>query len=246
MKITVCELPDRRKSFDTAWGGLVEHVRSANSDLVVLPDMPFSAWFVSSDRFDRAVWAAAVHAHDEWEHRLRELSPAVVMASRPVDFGNERYDEGFLWDEPLGMLSMHAKSFLPDSKEARDGPWYDSATAEFVPMEVRGLRMAMLIGSELWAPRGYEAETLDVLAIPRAGDMPEQGDCLQRACSLAQHAHAYAVSSNRSGDFGGRAWIISPEGQVLGTTSAAEPFLSMDVALHATQGESRHFDMFAH
>jgi predicted amidohydrolase len=53
------------------------------------------------------------------------------------------------------------------------------------------------------------------------------------------------VSSNRSGTFGGQAWIISPEGQVLGQTSADEPFLSMDVALHATQGGSRHFDVFA-
>jgi hypothetical protein len=76
--------------------------------------------------------------------------------------------------------------------------------------------------------------------------MSEQGDCVQRACSLAQHAHAYAVSSNRSGDFGGLAWIISPEGQVLGTTSADAPFLSMDVALPATRGASRHFDVFAH
>ncbi len=245
MKITVCELPDVRKSFDNAWGDLVEHVHNEHSDLVVLPDMPFSAWFASSDRFDRGVWAAAVHAHDEWEPRLHELSPAIVMASRPVDFGNERYDEGFLWEEPLGLLSMHAKSFLPDSKGAREGSWYDSATAEFVPMEVRGLRIAMLIGSEMWAPQGYDAGTVDVLAMPRAGDMPEHGDCLQRACVLARQTHAFAVSSNRSGNFGGRGWIISPEGRVLGTTSVDQPFISMDVALRAAPGEGRYFDVFA-
>ncbi len=246
MKITVCELPDQRKSFDTAWGDLVDHVRAEHSDLVVLPDMPFSSWFASSNRFDRNVWAAAVRSHDEWESRLRELSPAMVMASRPVDFGNERYDEGFLWEEPLGMLSVHAKSSLPDVKGAREGSWYDSATAEFIPVEVRGLRVAMLIGSEMWAPRGYEAEHVDVLAIPRAGDFAALGGTVQRACSLAQHAHAFAVSSNRSGTFGGRAWIISPEGQLLGQTNADEPFLSMNVALHATKGEMRHCDVFAH
>jgi N-carbamoylputrescine amidase len=246
MKITVCELPDQRKPFDTAWGDLVDHVRAENSDLVVLPDMPFSSWFANSDRFDREVWAAAVRSHDEWEHRLRELSPAIVMGSRPVDFGNERYDEGFLWEEPLGMLSVHAKSFLPDVQGAREGSWYDSATAEFVPVEVRGLRIAMLIGSEMWAPRGYEAEHVDVLAIPRAGDMAALGDGVQRACALARHAHAFSVSSNRSGPFGGLGWIISPEAQVLGQTSADEPFLSLEVALHVTKGEMRHFDVFAH
>lgn len=245
MKITVCELPDARKSFDSAWEDLVEHVRGAHSDLVVLPDMPFSSWFASSDRFDREVWAAAVRAHDEGEHRLRALSPAMVMASRPVDFGNERYDEGFLWEEPLGVLSLHAKSFLPDTKGAREGSWYDSATAEFTPVEVRGLRIAMLIGSEIWAPGAYEAETVDILAMPRAGDRSKNGDYLQRACSLAEHAHAFAVSSNRSGAFGGQAWIISPEGHVLGQTSADEPFLSVDVALRTRGTEERYFDVFA-
>jgi N-carbamoylputrescine amidase len=246
MKITVCELPDERKSFDTAWRGLVDHVHAESSDLVVLPDMPFSSWFASSDPFDRNVWAAAVRSHDEWESRLRDLGPAIVMASRPIDFGNERYDEGFLWEEPLGVLSVHAKSFVPDAKGAREGLWYDSATAEFVPVEVRGLRIAMLIGSEVWAPGGYEAEHVDVLAIPRAGELAPLGYTMRRACSLAQHVHAFAVSSNRSGPFGGQAWIISPEGQLLGKTSADEPFLSMDVALHATRGEMRHFDVFAH
>jgi hypothetical protein len=63
---------------------------------------------------------------------------------------------------------------------------------------------------------------------------------LERARALARHTHAYSVSSNRSGDFGGQAWIISPEGNVLGLSSAAEPFLSMEIALHATQDEPRH------
>lgn len=246
MKITVCELPDPRESFATAWDDLVDHVHDANSALVVLPDMPFCRWFASSDRFDTNVWKAAVHAHDEWELRLRELGPAIVLASRPVDFGNERYDEGFVWEAPSGMLSVHAKSYLPDIKGAREGSWYDSATADFVPLEVRGLRIAMLMGDEMWAPRGYEAETFDVLGMPRAGDSSPFADSLERARALAQHAHAYALSSNRSGDFGGQAWIISPEGNVLGLTSAGQPFLSMDIALNATHGETRHFDVFAH
>lgn len=245
MRITVCELPDERKPFATAWDDLVAHVRDANSGIVVLPDMPFSPWFAHSNRFDRSVWAAAVHAHDEWEHRLRELTPDVVLATRPVDFGNERYDEGFIWEEPVGVLSVHAKSHLPDCDGDREGSWFDSATAEFIPIEVRGLRIAMLIGSEMWAPRGYEAETVDVLAIPRAGDRRRFGDCLERAKALAQQAHAYVLSSNRSGDFGGQAWIISPEGNVLGLTNESQPFLSMDIALHASKGECRHFDVFA-
>ena len=54
-------------------------------------------WFASSPSFDSALWTAAVRAHDVCESRIHELSPANVLGSRPVDFGNERYNEGFVW-----------------------------------------------------------------------------------------------------------------------------------------------------
>lgn len=240
MRITVCELPDARKPFKAAWDELVEHVHTANSRLVVLPGMPFCPWFGRLDRFDGSAWRAAVRAHDQGEHQLRELSPAVVVGSRPVDFGNERYDEGFVWEETTGMLSVHATPYLSDLRSSDD-----RAGAELVPIEVRGLRLAMLIGNELWAPWDYEPGTCDVCCIPRSGDKAPFADTLKRARERAQHAGVYSLSSNRSGAFGGRGWIISPEGNVLGLTCADQPFLSMDIALYVTRGEHRHFDEFA-
>jgi len=44
LKVTVCELPNEASALDRAWAFLVEHARSAGSDLVVLPEMPFHRW----------------------------------------------------------------------------------------------------------------------------------------------------------------------------------------------------------
>jgi predicted amidohydrolase len=249
MRVTVCELPDARKPFEAAWDELVEHVHEANSGLVVLPDMPFHPWLTGSECFDFIAWREAVQAHDRWERKLHELSPAVVIASRPVDFGNERYDEGFVWEETTGILSVHATPCPPDGRGPDKSPATQSTgipgATELAPIEVRGLRLAILLGHELWAAWDDEAGTCDVCCIPRSGDKAPLADTLKRARVLAQHAGVYSLSSNRSGTFGGHAWIISPEGNVLGLTCADQPFLSMEIALYATHEENRHFDVFA-
>ena len=153
MIVTVCELPDERSAFEDCWAKLAGHVRKAGGGAVVLPGMPFSAWFTDSTPVDAARWNAAVAAHDAWEHRLAELGATLVLGSRPIDFGNERYDEGFAWDAEFGIRSVHA-----------------SATAEFMPLEVGGVDIGMLLGEEVCAPEGpqpYARSEVDIIAMPR-------------------------------------------------------------------------------
>jgi N-carbamoylputrescine amidase len=45
---------------------------------------------------------------------------------------------------------------------------------------------------------------------------------------------AYSLSSNRASeaqDYGGRGWVVSPDGEVLASTSPAAPFATVDVDL---------------
>ncbi len=145
------------------------------------------------------------------------------------------------------MLSMHAKSSCRMSKVRAKDRGTTARRQSTSRVEVRGLHIAMLIGSEMWAPRGYEEEHLDVLAIPRAGDMAALGDCVERACSLAQHAHAFAASSNTFRErLAARRGSFRRKVSCSDRRAPARPFLSVNVALHATHGESRHFDVFAH
>jgi predicted amidohydrolase len=133
MKVTVCQLHDDPAGLESDWAGLVAHVRAEESNVVLLPEMPFSPWFATLRMFEPATWAAAVAAHTAWEARLKDLAPAAVIASRPIDFGNERYNEGFVWDAETGIRGAHAKSFLPDEEGVWEASWYHRATPEFTP-----------------------------------------------------------------------------------------------------------------
>ncbi|MET0988487.1 MAG: nitrilase-related carbon-nitrogen hydrolase [Steroidobacteraceae bacterium] len=235
MKITVCELPDGGEAFSTDWIRLAEHVRGEASELILLPDMPFASWFAASRQFDVAVWNAAVRAHDEWEHRLPELGSGYVLSSRPIDFGNERWDEGYVWDAEHGVRSVHAKSQFRNEKGAWETMWCRSSFPEFVPLDLDGnLVVGFLMGAEFCGAeeiRRYGEEHIDVIAVPRGANVMPFDRWRERARELAQLANAYVLASTRSGTFGGQACIVAPNGEVLGTTSATQPFLTMDIQL---------------
>jgi N-carbamoylputrescine amidase len=250
MKVTVCQLHDDRKSFADDWQRLVAHVQNEQSALVLLPDMPFYEWSFAKRTFDATTWRAAVHAHDEWEGRLRELAPAVVLGSRPIDFGNERYDEGFAWDSEYGLRSAHAKAYVSDRDGHWESSWYVSATPEFEPISlgVRGahgpVSAGFLIGAELWLTeqaRLYGMEHVHLLASPRAtASASEQWLTVGRTAAAV--AHTYGLSSNRVGGhphFDGHGWIVDPQGDVLAITDESSPFASIHLDLSRVADRTR-------
>jgi predicted amidohydrolase len=216
MIVTVCELPDDPRSFEDSWAKLAGHVRQACSGLVLLPDMAFSPWFADPADIEAARWSAAVAAHDAWEHRLAELGAAVVAGSRPIDFGNERYDEGFVWDAEYGIRSVHAR-----------------ASHDFVPLEVHGVDIGFMIGPEGSAQgaRAYGRGEVDIVAMPRCTRSETFAQRLAQACAVATETGAFVLSSNRSAPFEGQGWIVAPDGRVLGTTSSTQPFVSLEIGL---------------
>ncbi len=235
MKVTVCQLHDERALFAQDWEALVEHVRAQQSALVLLPEMPFCRWFGDSRNFDAKVWEAAVRAHDEWQLRLAELAPAMVLGSRPVDFGNERYNEGFVWDGEQGIRAAHAKAYLPDEEGVWEASWYHAATPDFTPLEMESLHIGFLICTELWRmeeARLYGEEGVQVLVTPRATGGGTADKWLAGGRVAAILAGAYGLSSNRideAGAFGGQGWIIGPDGDVLALTSREQPYVSLDL-----------------
>ena len=44
MKVTVCEMSNQPARFAQDWKALCDHVKSAGSDLVLFPEMPFYLW----------------------------------------------------------------------------------------------------------------------------------------------------------------------------------------------------------
>ncbi len=237
LRITVCQWPDTAEAITRAWKQLVDHVKSQSSHLVVLPEMPFHPWIATNRKFDAAQWSAAVEAHDQWEARFPELGGAAVLGTRPVDFGNERYNEGFVWEAETGSRAAHTKSYLPNEEGAWEVTWYHAATPEFTPTWVGEAHIGFLISTELWAmeqARLYGDEGTHLIATPRITSAATREKWLAAGRTAAVLAGAFGLSSNRAdtrGGYGGLGWIIDPDGKTVAITTNDFPFVTAEIDL---------------
>jgi hypothetical protein len=226
MKVTVCEFPGGRSEFDKQWGALSGHCRG--DGVVVLPPMSFEEWYAPPHR-KRGGLRNAAAVHDAWNDHLSDLSCALVVGSRTMEFGNERYDEGFVWDAEHGLRSVHARGRNP-----LDPPQPKQLLSDFTPLEVQGIRVAFLIGAEVQAEdevRRYGREHVDLLVIQRGLSPVPFNDWFDRTREAASWAGAYVVSSHRSGVTDGHGYVLAPDGRVLSQTTSGQAFASTDVEL---------------
>jgi N-carbamoylputrescine amidase len=227
------------------WESLVAHVRSEGSELLLLPEMPFSPWLAKSRQVDPGTWEASVEAHDQWMMRLNELSPAMVISSRPVLRQGKRFNEGFMWDAETDYRAMHTKYYLPDEEGFWEASWYERGECEFSIDQKNQTRIGFLICTELWFnmhAREYAKQGIHLLVCPRATPATSVGKWIAGGRTAAVVSGAFCLSSNFSGvisdtmKWGGSGWIIEPEeGEVLGITSPEQPFLTIDINLEAAE-----------
>ena len=241
MKVTVCELPNDTEDFADAWERLVEHVGARQSDLVLLPEMPFYRWLSQTNEVDPAEWRRAVRAHDKWIGRLGELAPAAVVSSRPVVEGGTPQNVGFFWESGTGAVDIHAKHYLPDEPGFWESSWYQRGEGDFSIADTSRAKIGFLICTELWFTqhaREYGRQGAHLIVCPRATPTSTAPKWLAGGQAAAVISGAFCLSSNLAGtttdggDFAGVGWIVEPEeGEILGQTSSAEPFLTVDVDL---------------
>lgn len=245
MIVTVCQLHVGRAAGPVEnWPALVAHVRAHQSDLVLLPEMPFYPWPFGRRRFDPSIWKASEAAHESWLARLGELAPAVVATSRPVSRSGERYNEGFLWSVAGGYTPVHDKYYLPDEDGFWEGSWYRRGNGQFeampLPRDESVPAAGFLICTELWfleRARAYGRAGAELLLVPRATEHRTVDKWLSAGRVAAMVAGSFALSSNHYGDpdqpfaLGGQGWVIDPEGEVLALTTPARPFASVEIDL---------------
>jgi N-carbamoylputrescine amidase len=256
MKVTVCEIHEERACFEDDWNQLVQHVRSEASDLVLLPEFPFSAWFPVAPEFDQKVWDAAVAAHDAGLERLGELSPATVLGTRPVNCQGRRFNEGFAWDRAHGYRACHLKYYVPDVDGAWEASWFGCGDGDFSPFAAGPAQAGFLICSELWATelaRDYGRMGVHLIVSPRTTEKFSLDKFLAGGRVAAIVSGTFVLSSNRVSlkegtvNFGGQGWIIGPNGDVLGLTSAEQPFVTVDIDIEEADRAKTTYprDMFA-
>lgn len=246
LRVTVCQLPNDFTAFEDAWRRLIEHARDQRSDLVLLPEMPFSPWLASTKTVDSAAWDAAVADHDRWFAQLGELGAATVLTSKPMVERGTRYNQAVVWHQPSGQADgdelpfIHRKQYLPDEPGFYEASWYTRGNAGFGVAEAGGIRLGFAICTELWflgRARAYAIGGLQLLACPRATYASSSDKWLAGGRTAAVVSGAYCLSSNfdgpaAEGAWGGTGWIIEPEeGEVLAVTSAEQPFATVEVDL---------------
>lgn len=244
MKVTVCQLSDNKEPFNQEWEELVAHVQSNSSRLVLLPEMPFYPWFARQENFDESIWNAAMLAHEEWLERLPELAPAVVLSSRPVEKGGRRLNEAYVWEPEYGYQGVHGKFYLPDEEYYWEASWYQRGDSDFPAVQAGEFKVGFLVCSEMWFmehARGYGKQAAHIIAVPRATPNATRDKWLAGGRTAAVVSGAYCLSSCCAGPLdeplalGGQGWVIGPDGEVVGTTSRDDPFLTAEIDLREAE-----------
>ncbi len=241
MRVTVCELRNGRNDLAVDWDGLVSHCRRHRSELVVLPEMPFSPWLAATEHPDPTAWMSAVVEHESWRKVLVDLVPATVLSTQPIREDGKHFNEGFHWSAVGGYQPVHRKYYLPNEPGFWEANWYDRGDGAFDAVSRNDLVVGFMICTELWFTehaRSYARSGVNILAAPRATGLASADKWLAGGRAAAVMSGAYCLSSNRGGrdasgfDWGGHGWIIEPEeGDVLGVTSPDAPFVTVDIDL---------------
>lgn len=250
MKVTVCELPDSLT--EQVWRNLVNHVEAEGSDLLLLPELPFFPWMMAEAPVDPQTWRQAVRAHDRWMEYFAELDPISIAGTRPIVEDGMRYNEGFIWDPDNGYKGIHRKAFLPDENGWREATWYERAEPNFQVIDHQGTRIGFLICTEMWYSQfaqEYARQGIHLLLSPRATSLSSVKKWVFGGQTAALVSGAYCLASNRTGlsgriEWGSHGWIIDPEGEVLGLTSAETPFITREVDLKIAEAAKKEYPRY--
>ena len=254
MKVTVCELSDNADAFAHDWERLVAHVQAHRSDLVLLPEMPFYPWFAWKPDFEMSVWQDAVAAHDQWQERLADLEPAVVLGTRPVNRADQRLNEGFCWTKTDRYQAAHHKYYLPNEPGFWEANWYSRGDGRFSPTRCGEALVGFEICTDLWAferARAYGKSDVHLIATPRATPQTSLDKWLVGGRATAVTAGAFSLSSNHVASaadpvhLGGQGWIVDPEGEILGVTSKEQPFVTVEIDLGLAEQAKHTYPRYA-
>jgi N-carbamoylputrescine amidase len=216
---------------------LCEHTKAHASELVLLPEFAMVEPIWESKHFDAARWSAVLALSESQLRRLPELGAEYAVGTRPAHADGRRLNQGYLWSVAGGLQPLRSKYFLPNEPGSWEATWFQGGDPTFPAFRPGLVSFGLNICTELWALEtyaGYAALGVEVLLSPRATSSVTATKWLAGGVVAAVRAGAFSLSSNRvdpTGSCGGAGWIIDPDGEILATTSAAEPFATRDLDL---------------
>lgn len=252
MRITVCQLTNIGGILPEEWDELAHHVAEEESELLLLPEMPFSRWLAADFTVVPEQWIEAVEQAREWLDLLPDLAPVAVVGTRPDSLDGTFTNRGFALDAD-GPRDVHDKHYLPNESGFWERRWYEPAPSSFEPFAIAGATAAMQICTEMWFfehARALGRRGVDLLLVPRATPHETLDKWLAGGRSAAVTAGAFCASSNLyraaggPADLGGMGWVMDPDGEVLAVTDQAEPFATVEIDLEAARSAKETYPRY--
>jgi len=254
MKVTVCELSDNENAFQQDWEALKTHLYQNNSDLLLLPEMPFCRWIAFELPVRESLKVEAVEKHEQWLTKLDELGVDKVVYSKPVIANGRYHNTAFIWQKGIGHQPIHAKQYFPEEEHFWEASWYDADKEGFSLCEIEGMKIGVLLCTEVWFTqhaRTYGEEGIDLLLCPRATGESSVSQWVRCGQTLSVISGAYCLSSNRTGVgahnfmWGGKGWVAQPmDGELLGTTNSNEKFVTVAINLDKTKEAKKEYPLY--
>ena len=240
MRLTVTNWDARPEYFAAQAAALRAHVVAAESDLVLLPEMPFTPWLALSDKRVQADWDQSVRDHEARIVELARVLGVALAGSRPVVLDGVNLNQAFLWSDGDFLPVQHQKRWLPAEDWYWEARWYEPGVPQGTPIDHAGLKLGFAICTDVWdSNHGLRLARAgaDVILVPRA--TPDFGSDVWVAGfrALAVQTGCYVLSSNfaytRAKDFTfeGLSAASGPDGQLLAVTSAEEPFATVEISV---------------
>ncbi len=253
MRVTVCELSDEQGAFKKDWELLKDYLVANQSDLVLLPELPFHEWIAGDKEKMHQLKQKAVDKHEEWLARLGELGVDMVVYTKPVLTQGKYHNSAFLWKKGDGHYPIHAKHHFPNEEMFWEGELYSPDENGFQVFTIGELKIGILICSEVWFTehaRSYGEQNIDLLLCPRATGAQSVPQWVRCGQTLSVISGAYCLSSNKTGvsksgfKWGGNGWISQPlDGELIGTTNESSKFFTAEIDLSLTKAAKKDYPL---
>lgn len=233
------------------WEGMAERIEELAPDLLVTNEMPFGPWLAASPVYDAERAAESVRIHEAGLAALAALQLPAIVSSRPVLAGGRLANEAFALQDGR-YTPLHHKQYFPEEPGFFEATWFRSAMDGFQVCEVGGIRLGVLLCTELMFnehARRYGRNGAELIVVPRASGA-SIGRWLTAGAMAALVSGCYVVSSNRAGRaadgqvFGGRAFAFQPDSEPLAQTNDAESMVVVDVDPARSRAQQAHYPCY--
>jgi len=156
----------------------------------------------------------------------------MVLGTRSVTEENKHLNQGFSWTTDQGYKAVHDKYYFPGEEYFYERTWFDRNKKDFSLHTINNVTLGFQICTEVmfneWS-RYYGRKGADIIVVPRAASAHERWLIALRMAAVA--SGCFVLSSNRRDNelFGGKGYIIDPNGKVLASTSIEHPIVTCEI-----------------